>query len=258
MSRISLVAILLTVVTTAAAAQGTGVMLTVTPNRAPIGQPVRITLDNRTTATVIMPNPAPWGIHTPAGAVVFAPSASPATTTLAPGKSLSWIWDQKDQASGQVVAGYYEARLFFVFNPGYPFPSIRAPFSVGRTATLTASGQPAPDATIGLFLHAPDFGGRGYQVALSLGKAPGIPIGGGRILQLNPDPLFLGSITAGPPVFGNFSGQLDGNGRATAKLWIPKIPQLRGFHFFAAAVILHLAAPNGIAEATPATLLTVQ
>ena len=177
MSRTFLVAILLTVVTTATAAQGTGVMLTVTPNRAPIGQPVRITLDNRTTATVIMPNPAPWAIHRPTGAVAFAPNALPATTTLAPGKSRSWIWDQKDQASQQVVAGYYEARLFYVFNPGYPFPSIRASLSIGRTATLTASGQPAPDETIGLFLRSPDFAGRGYQVALSLGKSPGIPTG---------------------------------------------------------------------------------
>jgi hypothetical protein len=95
-------------------------------------------------------------------------------------------------------------------------------------------------------------------VALSLGKSPGIPIGGGRVLPLNPDPLFFGSILGGPPVFGDFAGLLDGNGRATAKLWIPKVTQLKGLRFFAAYAVFHLAAPSGIAETSQAVPLVVQ
>ena len=252
------VLIVLTLVAVTAVASAQTATLTVTPNPAPTGQQLRITLANNSTSTILMGDSGPWAIYDAANRFVFSPIVLPAVFMLPPGQKRWWTWDQKDRIPQQVAPGRYEVRLYCSLTPTGPAAVLKAQFTIGSTSTVTVSGQASPGGTVSFLLRSPSFVGRGYQAALSLGKAPGIPIGGARVLQLNPDPLFFASVTVGPPVFTSFAGQLDSSGRATARLKLPNIAQLRGVRFFAAFLVFHLAGPNGIAEASPAVQVVVQ
>ena len=256
MTRFLIAALLLTSLAAGVLAQQPRV--TVAPNPARVGERLTITFHNGTTSTLMLPNTAPWNVHNAVGQRIYAAPFTAGTILLAPGKSLLWNWDQKDSFSNQVPKGDYEIRLYFAFFPHIPSVIAATRFNIGDAGTISVAGTPRPGESVSFLLHSPTFTRRGYQVALSLGKSPGIPIGAGRVLPLNPDPLFFGSIFGGPPVIGNFAGLLDGNGRATAKLWIPNVTQLKGLRFFAAYAVLHLAAPNGIVEISQAGLLVVQ
>lgn len=80
--------------------------------------------------------------------------------------------------------------------------------------------------------------GDSYQVAMSTGHRPGLSIAG-RTLHLAVDPVFLLSAqNLAPALFQNFSGTLDGNGRATPapQVALPALAGLRGVRVFAGAV----------------------
>ena len=84
-----------------------------------------------------------------------------------------------------------------------------------------------------------------YQVALSFGFTPGIPVPGVGTIHLVVDPLFLTSILAGPPTFENFGGVLDSTGAAPnpVAFTVPFIPSLQGIRIFGSAVTF---GPGGI------------
>jgi hypothetical protein len=89
---------------------------------------------------------------------------------------------------------------------------------------------PQPGATISLWLRStPD---SPYLAAASLGNAPGIVLPDGRIVPLNPDGLFFGSVSGVfGAVFRGFVGKLDGTGAATVSIRIPDDRALVGIVF---------------------------
>jgi len=110
---------------------------------------------------------------------------------------------------------------------------------------LVASGSPSPGGTVDLDLDSPGDNGLTYVMGTSLGTGP-IPIGQRR-LNLSPDDLLVVT-TANllPQIFQNYTGVLDTNGKAKAKINIPNDNRLRGVRLHSAYVVLDQGAPFGI------------
>lgn len=83
-----------------------------------------------------------------------------------------------------------------------------------------------------------------YQAAASFTEGAGVRLGS-RYVPLAVDPLFFLSLTT-PALFGNFQGQLDGNGTATGFVQVPSIPMLSGQVFYLAFVTVDGNAPQGV------------
>jgi len=100
-----------------------------------------------------------------------------------------------------------------------------------------------------------DFGpahaGAFYQVALSLGHRPGIPVGPAGVAHLAPDALFALSVAGVPGLFVNFGGTLDAQGRAPSRptVNLPPVPGLRGVRVFGAAVAYTLQGARTVSNA---------
>ncbi|MBN2490839.1 MAG: hypothetical protein JXQ29_08325 [Planctomycetes bacterium] len=114
-------------------------------------------------------------------------------------------------------------------------------------AMLVGSGTAKPGTAIVFTLTASSDPGFPYQLASSLGSGP-IPFGS-RQIGLSPDDLLVLSTTSKlPSVFENYSGRLDAQGVATAKLHIPNFPVLKGVHIYSAYVTLLASAPLGVSS----------
>lgn len=120
---------------------------------------------------------------------------------------------------------------------------------------LTLSGSTGIGQTCNLDLRAARSGGRSYVAAVALGSRPGIALPSGRTIPLNPDPL-LTSFALAPAVFQNFTGQLDAQGAAQARIAIPAMPGLIGATIFAAFVAIDGQAPEGIRDISAAAAVT--
>lgn len=101
-----------------------------------------------------------------------------------------------------------------------------------------------------------NFAGHTYQVGLSFGFSPGIPIPGVGRIHLNVDPLLFASLNAGPPTFENFSGILDANGEPNNQpaYTIPFIPALQGVRFYGSAVAV---GPTGVSAISNSWGITI-
>jgi len=121
---------------------------------------------------------------------------------------------------------------------------------------LWGLNTPTPGATFFLSVRFAAFAGRPYVTAASLAPRPGIPIDS-RTIPLLPDNLFAAS-TLLPQIFVKFVGVLDANGQATPSIAIPKIPSLRGFRIFLAAVVIDPRAPSSIGQISQEYGATIQ
>ena len=83
----------------------------------------------------------------------------------------------------------------------------------------------------------PSQGGASYQVAVSLSLFPDIPVGPAGNIHLMPDHLFIASVVVGSPLFNDFAGVLDLQGRPsrTPNVNIPNLAGLRGLRIYGAA-----------------------
>ncbi|MGH7150690.1 MAG: N-acetylmuramoyl-L-alanine amidase, partial [Planctomycetota bacterium] len=81
-----------------------------------------------------------------------------------------------------------------------------------------------------------------FAVTGSFGNAPGFPIDAGRIVPLNPDPLFFLLLAPGNGVLSGNVGALDSAGGATITLSIPAIPGISGLAFYLAGASFNGAA----------------
>ena len=124
-------------------------------------------------------------------------------------------------------------------------------------ATLTLSGSGKPGTTVTLDLAAASDAGKPYQVGSSLGTGP-IPIGQ-RQIGLKLDDMLVVSVGGLlPMIFVNYTGLLDGSGKAQASIVIPSIPALTGVRVHSAFVTFVATAPQGVSLISPTATLTIQ
>ena len=120
---------------------------------------------------------------------------------------------------------------------GSPTPTPLAA-TVASSRHLCGGNEARPGQAYTLLVSSPNEPGALYVVAASFGFGPGIPLGSGRKVYLSPDPLFYYSLQ-NTGIFSGFQGLIGPKGEAIATLQIPKLPQLSGFRFFAAAVTIN-------------------
>ncbi|MHC4854171.1 MAG: M14 family zinc carboxypeptidase, partial [Planctomycetota bacterium] len=102
-------------------------------------------------------------------------------------------------------------------------------------ATLAKTGSDRIGTTTQLTYSSPGDVGEIYWVVLSGGTTPGLPVGAGRVIPINPDGIFFASITPNVLLRNNI-GKIGSSGKAVASLPIPNLPGLVGIKVFAAGV----------------------
>ncbi len=124
-----------------------------------------------------------------------------------------------------------------------------------RGSMLTFQGQLRIGQTVNLSLFDPLRANLAYVIALSFSSLPGIPLGDGRSIPLNYDPLFSLSVLY-PSLIGLVGsvGSLNGEGRAVTHWTVPAVPQIAGVTVYASFITLDPAAPfpQNIASIAPA------
>ncbi len=138
-------------------------------------------------------------------------------------------------ASGPVgLSGFGGALLddFKLFNAVLLPDTANPPANPGTTQQYVMRGNP----------------GDSFQAALSLGNS-GIPLGAAGTIPLSLDPLLQTSLN-----FRAFAGTLDANGDGSFTFFIPSIPALVGFRYYAAFVTIN-AGITGISNDHQVTII---
>lgn len=113
------------------------------------------------------------------------------------------------------------------------------------TQHVQGSGSSSIGRTISLSLTMSSDPGLPYQVGTSLGTGP-VTIGN-RQLHLSIDPLLVLTVTNKlPMVFRNYSGYLDGSGKAAASIAIPNVSALIGLRLHTAFVTIKSGVPLNV------------
>lgn len=130
-----------------------------------------------------------------------------------------------------------------------------------RGSMLVPSGSPNVGRTINFTLFDPLRANLTYVLAMSFGNASGIPLGDGRVIPLNYDPLFSLSVQY-PSLIGltNSVGTLDTQGRGRSQWTIPNVPQLAGVTVYVAFITLDatLPFPQLVTAISPALPIILQ
>ena len=149
--------------------------------------------------------------------------------------------------------GAFTATTASSSTPGY---SDKLRLTVLQVA-IAGSGTPRPGGTVDLDLVAPSDAGLPYQVASSLGTGP-TPIGT-RSIGISVDNVFGASVSGLlTAIFKDYSGLLDGNGKAKAQLILPSITQLVGVRIHSAFVTVKSGEPENIKSISGTYSFTVQ
>ncbi len=119
-------------------------------------------------------------------------------------------------------------------------------FDPGFVPVLALEGSPNIGNTVNLTLTAA-YPNAPYIFAMSFNNTPGIDLGDGRVVPLNPDPLFYltfdpqTALTAG---LQSVQGTLDTNGNAQVIWNIPNISQIANLTIYAAFAVINQSAPS--------------
>lgn len=117
------------------------------------------------------------------------------------------------------------------------------------------------ESRIGLEIHFPGSGGLPYRLFLSSGTSPGQPLPDGRTFFLNDDSTFRFFLLLEDGGFlENFSGTLDGNGRARASIRIPSDPALCQWEAYIGGLSWEKGVPKeeGLRTATDPVHIVIQ
>jgi hypothetical protein len=248
------------VVVIAALSLGQEMTVTISPNPAPVGQPITITVQAAHT-NLYTPNGCLLSdirIGTPTGpsCAVFACTFVPVAIPLyGSPTSRQFVWNQNVLPSaipgGMATPGVYYLKITYqvgggivppagseyfpvtIDNPANPTPALAAlntphfgmPFQMGLSAGIPHGGEP-------------------YAVALSFTSNTGIPISGAHV-SLDNDSLFALSLAADPNLFLNFSGVLDSIGSTfqPIQILIPAVAGILVVPIHAQAVVV---GPGGV------------
>jgi len=122
---------------------------------------------------------------------------------------------------------------------------------------LVVVGDPKMGTVYPFLFQARVDGGRPYYAAASFSNTSGIPLDF-RTVPLDIDALFLLTHGGWPPLFNNFTGNLDSSGQAVGVLNIPVIPALNGIPLMIAFITLDPGAPTGVRTVSKATKVTLR
>lgn len=123
--------------------------------------------------------------------------------------------------------------------------------------TLGKSGTDRLGTITSLTYASPGDAGAGYLVGIALGANPGTPVGCGRTLPLNADPLLVASLQPGSPII-NGIGVLPGAEQITAQLFIPPIPALVGITVYAGGITTADGYPYSVKKFSTSLPITFQ
>ena len=124
-------------------------------------------------------------------------------------------------------------------------------------ATLTRSGTGRLGTTATLTYQSPGDAAEQYFVLLALGNSPGLTVGAGRTIALNPDGLFF--FTARPnSLLLNNIGTLSTNGTAAVQFPIPNISEFAGLKLYAGGITSNTDYLNYVKNFSPSVALTLQ
>jgi len=162
--------------------------------------------------------------------------------------ALRFGWPVRDPRDGRFIVPYHTGQNPLLYRLDARTRAVttivQLPGSLTATAVTLAGSRhlcglnaARPGGLYSMLVSSPGEAGFRYGVALSFGFRPGIPVGGGRKIYLNPDPLFLASATGRGPFYG-FQGTLDARGEAVAAVAIPNLAGLSGRRFFASAITI--------------------
>lgn len=198
------------------------------------------------------------------------------------------FWNGAYQSGTNVVGGPYLGGNFYAAPNGTGFSetcSDSSPrdgvcdqplvFPNGQNTDFLPLAKPLVAAPVLSIIGTPSVGGmvvfnvsdagnpgRAYLVAFSLGTFPGIPLGDGRTVPLNPDVLFFASLD---PVLAlqlglsGTQGTLNAVGLGAASWMIPNVLQAVGLTVYAAFVTVDpaLALPVAVRSISPAVPVTI-
>jgi len=155
------------------------------------------------------------------------------TAELAPGggMSINSVTSFGEDAWGEVYIVDQGGEIFRIVPRG-PQHSIGASPRIGTNCPINLVSTATPN--------------QNYAYAFSFGSSPGILLPDGRVIPLNPDPLFSLSLTPGNGVFLNNTGTLSASGTAVVNIQIPNTAVLVDVRIIGAYVILQPTAPSGI------------
>jgi len=237
-------ALLPAIVLTAGTVAAQGVSAVVTPNPAPVGQPITLTITEAQGTGIQLPSSCVYtSIHSggPTGPVVAAPLCLAVITPVPAWGTRSQTWNQQDNSGQQVPSGRYWFEIRYWDNS---FTNIDSDFFCVDVAgapgfqTLVATTGAQTGQPLLMDVQAPAFAGGVYVAAASLTTDTTqtfAPI----TLCLDDDVLFnLSFPVPHPALFANFQGALDVSGNATGlTVLVPNLPQLQclGLHVAARA-----------------------
>ncbi|MGY4706460.1 PKD domain-containing protein [Candidatus Bipolaricaulota sp. J31] len=153
------------------------------------GETVRITFTNTGSVTITLPNTAPWAIKDSLGRVVYTPMAAMVVTSVAPGASKTWTWDQRDSSGAQVPPGTYTVELSTAdagtFRATFTIQAVQKPDLVVESLTYQPANPRVGD-TLTFYVRVRNVGGvpaerfyvrlhdgAGYQQGYLSALAPG-------------------------------------------------------------------------------------
>lgn len=129
-------------------------------------------------------------------------------------------------------------------------------FKFYNAVIINDPGNPTPRPGVALQFNLRGQPSFGYQAASSLGRT-GIPIGSGRMIPLDADPLFFLSVSgAVPTLFANYSYVLDPGGNGFVKVVLPNIPALVGITIFTAFITFDSTGINGVSNDHQVTIVS--
>jgi hypothetical protein len=243
------------------AARGPGqqMVVTISPNPAPLGSPVTVT--GQATAA---------GLYTPFGCLVGSVrSGMPGgPIAMAFGCTLLGVaipqcgapTFRQSQFNAPTAAGQYWIEI--QHQPGLFTPPLTSEWFcltvydpvVDAPVTLAAANAPLFGTTFQMSLTSPGTPAAPYGVALSFTTNVGIPYTGGHA-ALDADALFYLSLTQDPSLFGNFTGTLDAAGVSPPILLaIPAVPGIACLPIHAQAVVFGGSAPFVLSNQLPVTI----
>lgn len=137
------------------------------------------------------------------------------------------------KANADMAYDYARGRLvLFAGLEITPFTPVNTTWTLLEVPLRGTPVRPLPGQSVALSLSVPQDPSIPYVLACSFNRAPGLPVGGIRLLSLSPDPLLLWSLGSLVTPFLGFLGALDGTGTGQASIQVPSNGGLTGTRFF--------------------------